>query len=303
MDDVELYKEIVDDNLTIEDIGKIATQAKCVISPLDLLEGEFDPGDYHQFCEEDRTFTYGVDEKKIYSRWRHNLMAWAVVKDDLELFRFVADLHLEWTARMVDSQEATAKLAKFYEEVFKRAVVFGRLDLLEEMLRRFGAGLDLEALVKRSGVKLVEKKQYYEGLSVSRNHWPAGLILLIPVKVHGKKRADWVASARGLQQDRVKLQNPPLLYAAFKGSLASVEWYLTDAPARLYTEFADAHREHKLIKHLDTSAGGFEKVLGQWLDTSSKTPIGVPKSRQIRVRLTLLRGIRSSYSDHGGTRH
>ena len=36
--------------------------------------------------------------------------------------------------------------------------------------------------------------------------------------------------------------SPPLLQAALKGSLASVEWFLSDMPTRQYLEFAGTHK-------------------------------------------------------------
>jgi hypothetical protein len=80
-----------------------------------------------------------------------------------------------------------------------------------------------------------------------------------------------------------------------------VEWFLSDAPARLYKEFAEAHRHHKLIKHLETSAGGFEKVLHKWLGARSKILLALCRKTWERTRLTVVRGICSPHSSHGGT--
>lgn len=60
------------------------------------------------------------------------------------------------------------------------------------------------------------------------------------------------------------------MQAAFKGSLASVEWFLSDAPERHYKDFAEAYKHHKLIAHLNTAGGGFDKVLSKWLGARRK---------------------------------
>lgn len=88
--------------------------------------------------------------------------------------------------------------------------------------------------------------------------------------MHGKKRPAWINAARGTYSESVTDSAVPLLTAAFKGSLQSVEWLLSDAPARHYLDFAEAYKHDKYIEHLNKNAGGFEKLLKRWLGTRSK---------------------------------
>lgn len=69
----------------------------------------------------------------------------------------------------------------------------------------------------------------------------------------------------------IGLQSPPLLYAALGGNLESVEWFLTETPLRLYTEFSQskAAQEDSRFKHL-TTTGGFEGLVSKWLGNQSK---------------------------------
>lgn len=114
-------------------------------------------------------------------------------------------------------------------------------------------------------------------------------------QIHGKKDKRWLSRARGIYEGGVQLPTPPLLEAAFQGSLASVEWFLSDAPARLYKEFAAAHSQNKYIKHLETSStGGFGKVLQSWLSTRSKLLMS-----EQRKPLTAGRRIRSPHGRDG----
>lgn len=85
--------------------------------------------------------------------------------------------------------------------------------------------------------------------------------------MHGKKRPGWIDAARGTYTESVTDSAVPLLTAAFKGSLQSVEWLLSDAPARHYLDFAEAYKHDKYIEHLNNKAGGFEKLLKKWLGT------------------------------------
>jgi hypothetical protein len=90
-------------------------------------------------------------------------------------------------------------------------------------------------------------------------------------KVHGKKRPAWINAARGIYSQGALDNESPLLCAAFKGSLQSVEWLLSDAPARHYLDFAKAYKHDKYIEHLNKNPGGFERFLRKWLGTGRKS--------------------------------
>lgn len=68
------------------------------------------------------------------------------------------------------------------------------------------------------------------------------------------------------------VRSPPLLYAALGGYIENVEFFLGDAPHRLYKEFAKSEvgREDQRLKHLRTSPGGIDRVITKWLGTDSK---------------------------------
>ena len=86
-------------------------------------------------------------------------------------------------------------------------------------------------------------------------------------------RSDWAQeSARG--QDRhqqyTESRNPPLLESSFHGSIASVEWFLSNAPLRMYREFASNHEDDERVKTLSKAPGGFDKAVSDWLEARSK---------------------------------
>lgn len=54
----------------------------------------------------------------------------------------------------------------FNTDDFKRAVASGRVEMLAEVIKRTGAGLPLEEMVKDSGIEMQEEPEYYQGLTV-----------------------------------------------------------------------------------------------------------------------------------------
>ncbi|KAF2273661.1 ankyrin repeat protein [Westerdykella ornata] len=248
-DRMQVYKTIVDDTFTIDNIGEVATQVKSNVQPLGLISWECPVWEYEKMLHPEAKLTYGIDDREAEDgKCPVSLQRWAIITNDKDLFTFMVDLDYEWTqrSRMAEIPDAPELLFDYTD--FQRTIKYGRLDMLAEEIRLYGAGIELEALVKQSGVKLIEKPRYYQGLSV-----------------HGRKREDWVNAARGTYKQDIVDQTPPLLRAAFDGSLASVEWFLSDTPARLYREFGETNKDNKYIKHLNTSAGGFDKVVSKWL--------------------------------------
>lgn len=68
------------------------------------------------------------------------------------------------------------------------------------------------------------------------------------------------------------LKTPPLLHAALGGSVEGVEFFLGDAPHRLYGEFGKSKtaREDARLKHLSQSPKGFERAITKWLGADSR---------------------------------
>lgn len=81
--------------------------------------------------------------------------------------QFCLDVCEHWSAHQSDSEdEVSSGFYSFPDHEFKRAVELGRIEMLGEIIRRTGAGLPLEHLVKDTGVELKVKPQYYQGLTV-----------------------------------------------------------------------------------------------------------------------------------------
>ncbi|KAL4756102.1 ankyrin repeat protein [Aspergillus foveolatus] len=234
-EEIELETHVVDDQFTIEDIGEKKNQVESKISPETILQGT---------CSL-KPFLDGIQEL---DHRRVSLLEYAIWKDDVELLKFLITLGQELSARKKDKHYSEIYSISHYD--FILAMRLGRVRLLEEMIKRTGAGLPIDKLAENSGVEVKEKPKYYQGLSV-----------------HGKKRADWAAAGGGMPVTRAIDMSPPLLLAAREGNLAVVEWFLGTAPGRYYTEFARTHRKDPRLRKLSMSAKGAEQSILEWLSS------------------------------------
>ncbi|KAF2202189.1 ankyrin repeat protein [Delitschia confertaspora ATCC 74209] len=243
---IQVHKEIIDHKFTIENVGELSTQVKSDVSPLKLMELPCNVSGYWRIIR-NRTLQGGIESPKSETAYPTTLVSWAIATNDMPTFTFLLKLNQEWTRKLHSLDEVSSAIPKISDADFESAMSLGRLQMLTEMIKLTGAGMELESLVKSSKVKLEETPKFYQGLSV-----------------HGKKRADWAAAARRTPTPTVTESSPPLLRAAFKGGLESVEWFLSDASARYYREFMEANLSDKHIEHF-SSCGGLEKVLSKWL--------------------------------------
>ncbi|KAI1364570.1 ankyrin repeat protein [Xylaria arbuscula] len=235
----EVYKEIINEQYTIDNIGQVSMQVKSNVLPSAVLDWVVPV-----FKLRDR------DGKVDMSRSRSlDLFSFTISQDDLKCFKFLLDMHTLF-AKNAEDEDDSSKFYAFPKAQFEDAICHGRIDMLTEAIRRTGAGIPLEDLVKKSGTELKVKPRFYQGLTV-----------------YGKKRADWANAGRNLAVKPTGIQAPPLLTAALSGSIASVEWFLGDAPMRHYREFGTSTvaKEDPRLKHLNESQGGFDRAITKWL--------------------------------------
>lgn len=153
---------------------------------------------------------------------------------------------MKWRTQPVD-------LGCSYQD-FQFALEHDFVEEIAEMIKFFGAELPLEALIKTSGINKEEKPKYYQGLSIG-----------------GKKMTAWAREHGGsAYQIPLEESTPPLLRAANSGSLAAVEWFLSDTPLRLYREYRDKHKDDERLRKLAEAPGGFEQAAGSWLKRRSE---------------------------------
>jgi ankyrin repeat protein len=316
-DEIRVFHEIVDDKFTIENIGEIQSQVRCRHNALDVLSWNYPVS---CFLEEDDTSTNVLDNSTHHGRlqylstsskiraprkilkdaangWTHqqatqesyrevakpsNLLQLAIFLDDADLLKFLLDAAEEYTVRYKSTDdEPASKFYRFNENDFHYAIQLGSVQLLKDIVKRTGAGIPLDDLVKKSGVEITKKPKYYQGLSV-----------------HGKKRADWAAAGRDMHYQAPQEEHPPLLHAARLTNIDSVEWFLSDAATRAYFDFAENHKKDKRIRSLAKAKGGLQASISKWLNLRSKLIIHVVVlSKTDKESLELLRHLCESRPD------
>lgn len=239
-DEPRIYGQIVDEQFTIENVGQVSMQVKSRIKPLKMLEWAFptlqtDDGG-HRFTRD------------------CTLLEHVISNDDREALKYYYDLTVYFSDRDEDKDDENNHFVAFPQSAFWSAVEKGRIGILADMIKWAGAGLPLEALVKKTGVELKEKPKYYQGLTV-----------------YGKKRKDWATAGRNVISRPKDSTESPLLRTAQEGCIESVEWFLSDAPLRNYLDFGKSKvaKDDLRLKHLDQSRGGFEEAVTRWLSAEN----------------------------------
>ncbi|PNY22667.1 Uncharacterized protein TCAP_07089, partial [Tolypocladium capitatum] len=251
-----IVSEKVDRNFTIEDIGKVSMQVKSHVKPLDVI------------CHHAPSFL--VEKRSISKEFRTRSMFVHVLDtDDASGLKVLLDMvqHFAGQKPSGDYEEGGESFI-FPESDFRWAVEHGKTRLLGQIIKRTGAGIPLDYLVKKSGVEIREKPRYYQGLTVygkkRYGHEPYFHLQRGADYLH---RKDWATAGRSMVSRTTGLRTPPLLHAALGGSVEGVEFFLGDTPHRLYGEFgkSKAAREDVRLRHLNQSPKVFERAISKWL--------------------------------------
>ena len=145
----------IDKTFTIENIGQVSMQVKSRTRPLNLLlwtaptfkmlNGQATDPDWSQI----------------------SLLRFATRNDDRALLTWLIDMGVHFASQKLegDEEEATGFFT-YPNDDFLWAVEHGKLPLLADIIKRTGAGIPLDHLVKKSGVEVKEKPRYYQGLTV-----------------------------------------------------------------------------------------------------------------------------------------
>lgn len=233
-----IFSELVSDEFTVENLGEVATLVKSDVLPLTMINWPCYPG---RILGAPRG-----DTESIFC----SLLMYAVKIDDTDIFKLIMRFGAEQQALLAEDDD-DQKCFTVDVNIFHEAISRGRTTMLAAMIKASGVGIPLNALIKKSGIEIVSKPRYYQGLSVG-----------------GKKRADWAQAPDGTIVVAEE-KTPPLLQSAKHGSIDSLEWFMSNAPLRKYKEFAEANKHDKRIKALQ-AGNSFEKTTSAWLDAQSK---------------------------------
>lgn len=148
----------VDKKFTIENVGQTSMQVKSRTRPLEMLLW--------------RCPTFKVDTAGKITRCKEKGLLWSVIaRDDHAGLKALLDWAIHFASRKLegdanDEETAAARRFIFPDDELKWAVENGKTQMLAEIIKRTGAGMPLEHLVKKSGVEIKEKPKFYQGLTV-----------------------------------------------------------------------------------------------------------------------------------------
>ncbi|KFA50832.1 hypothetical protein S40293_05813 [Stachybotrys chartarum IBT 40293] len=235
-----IVSERIDKTFTIDNVGQVSMLVKSHIKPITIITNQYQ--------------TVKIKEGNFQAdSGKRTLLQHALDMEDSTGLKFLLDMAQLFAAQKLpgdDDVEESGGNFTFPHDDFLWALQNGKTQLLGLIIKRTGAGIPLDHLVKKSGVEMKEKPRYYQGLTV-----------------YGKKRKDWATAGRNMVFKPTGLKTPPLLHAALGGNLEAVEFFLGDTPHRLYAEFgkSKAAKEDPRLKHLKESPTGFERTVSKWL--------------------------------------
>ncbi|UKZ55109.1 hypothetical protein TrVGV298_008926 [Trichoderma virens] len=270
-DELRIVSETIDKAFTIDDIGKVSMQVKSHARPIDVIRAHAP----RIVKKEDGSSELGAIT---------SLFVQAIDDEDMAGLKVLLGLVTEYEqTETTGEDDESNKRFSLDSGDFLWAVQSGNTEALSLLIKRTGAGIPLDHLVKKSGAELKQKPRFYQGLTV-----------------YGKKRKDWAQAGRNMVVRTTGLQTPPLLHAALSGRIEAVEFFLSDKPHRLYSEFAKskAAAEDPRLKHLTSSPVGFDRAISKWLGADNDfvlhtAILATPSKRSIE----LIKYLIESYPD------
>lgn len=152
-----IVKEKVHEKFTIDDLGKISMQVKSHKKPLETLL--------------QRVMTFEVKGTTDIPRLGINgLFEHCIAKDDTAGLKLLLELARSYSGQKLDGEEmeeeCNFKTFTFPQEAFMGAIKLNKTQMLSMIIKKTGAGIPLDHLVKRAGGGYKEKPKFYQGLTV-----------------------------------------------------------------------------------------------------------------------------------------
>lgn len=150
-DEVKIVSEVIDKRFTIDNIGQVAMQVKSHTRPTEVIIANVP-------C-----FTSTQESPEQYL----NLFRYTMKMDDQAGFKFLLDLAITHAAAKLEGDKDDFEPNFTFPEFdFHYAIENGKLQFLSMIIKRTGAGMPVDRLVKKSGVALKDKPKTYQGLTV-----------------------------------------------------------------------------------------------------------------------------------------
>lgn len=156
-DEERIVSEKVDQKFTIDDLGKVSMQVKSHKKPLETLL--------------QRVMTFKVQSlTDIPRKGISSLFTHCIEADDNAGLKFLLELATVHSGQKLEGEEVEEecnfKTFTFPQDAFMAAVRGGKTQMLSLIIKKTGAGIPLDHLVKGSGGGFKEKPRYYQGLTV-----------------------------------------------------------------------------------------------------------------------------------------
>ncbi len=145
-DEPRIVAKPMDKKFTIDNIGQVSMRVQSRTRPLDVLAWNVP------------TFRVEKDAVTAVNMARGNLFEFIVKNNDHASLSTLLDMAIHFASQKLKGDEdddQAAGLFAFPDEVFLSAIRQGRTHLLSEIIRRTGAGLPLDHLIKKAGVPVV----------------------------------------------------------------------------------------------------------------------------------------------------
>lgn len=151
--DPHIVAEKVQTKFTIDDIGEVSMQVKSHTKPIDCLAFGVN------------LFTAAEDLKDYKPGGHGTLFRHVLIKEDLNGLDTLLDMGHKYSEKPSDDEDSSQSF-QFPIDDFTWAVQYGQVSMLRRIIKRCGAGIPFDHLLKSSGVQTKPKPRFYQGLTV-----------------------------------------------------------------------------------------------------------------------------------------
>lgn len=167
-----VVSKTVDEKFTIDNVGEVSMQVQSRVTAIDFLNW--------------RCNTFEIKDGVPDTCGRHSLWKFFIYGGDKDTraFEHFLDMWIHFSGK---NDEAASEIGQNssapHQGDFRDIVERGQVKILKEAIRRTGAGIPLDDLVKKSGVEVKARPRYYQGLSVYGKKRYVLVVLLMPDSV------------------------------------------------------------------------------------------------------------------------
>lgn len=152
--ELRIVSETIDKAFTIDDIGKVSMQVKSHTRPIDVIQAPAP-----RIVKKDGV---SAEHGGVTS-----LFIQVIDGEDTAGLKVLLGMVTEYEeSETAGDEEVSNKKFNLASNDFLWAVQSGNTEALSLLIKRTGAGIPLDHLVKKSGAELKQKPRYYQGLTV-----------------------------------------------------------------------------------------------------------------------------------------